>query len=558
MSEPDKIEPRQTAAAPIKPGIFHRIWDWVFCWRVARFTLISFAVLLTLIAVVWLIEGIRGKRAWNRFKAEMAAAGETLDPKEFMPKAVPDEENFAMTPLLAPLLDYKYTDQPGAHANDWPKVEWRDAEAKKQLDEFYGIQGIYGHRAIPVADRHRRVLTSLGDWQAALRSDTNFHLLSDQVSKEITRETDGGRSEVSYDTNFAATEILLALAQYDSEMNELHAAAKRPYAQFPIHYNEGFATLLPHLNVLRRFGQVAHLKAVALLAEDRPDEALEELLLIVRFTESFRDEPVLISGLVHVALNSQITGLIWEGIARGKWKPRHLAIIEKRLRPIDFFASYRRAIRGERAFAISTLFEYRYNLDMLVGDPSADTQFFRWAPSGVFYQNLVNLGRMYDEYVLEPVDFERRIIDLARAEQADDRVQQTFGKFHPYYICVKAMFPAVNKALQRYAEGQADIDQARLACAIEQYRALNHQLPVSLSDLVPDQLPKLPHDPVNGGSYVYRSNGTDYVIYSLGVDNTDNGGKVEWNEKKPSRRYRDRGDWVWNSSVLSSAPEPAQ
>jgi hypothetical protein len=550
MTEPEANQstPASTSNRP-QPNLFVRIWDAIFCWKMARRVLIGFAVLITLVAIVYLIEGIRGKSAWEKFQAEMKAAGEPLDPMELKPTAVPDEQNFAMTPLLAPLLDYEYSGSGKSR-----KSVWKNPGAKKRLDRYPGISN---SRGIPLSNRHRRWLTDLASWQSWTRNNTNFSLPQHQLSPEsapVDSKPDG-TTAVTYDTNFAAKEILLGLTTFDPEMDELHAAAQRPHAQFPIHYDEGFETLLPHLTVLRKLTKIAHLKAITLLADKRPNEALTELLLIIRISESFRDEPTLIAGLVHLAILNQISGIVWEGIARRQWTPEQQAIIEKRLRPVDFIAYYQRAMRGERAFAVSTLWNYKDELHRLHGgnEPNAGTVMFQLAPSGVFYQNVVNVGRMYDDYALLPINFKSRTIDLKRSREVEAKMQESMTKFHPYRILAGVVFPAINHALQRYAEGQAETDLIRLACAVGQFQAKNGKLPAALAELTPEFLPKLPHDPVNGKGYVYRVEKDDYLIYSLGADNVDDGGKVEWQEKDPNRRERTRGDWVWHSSAKAES-----
>ena len=76
----------------------------MFSWRTGRRLLIGCAAFITLICIVYLVENIHGKRTWEKFRAKMIAAGEPLDPKELLPDPVPDDQNFAMTPLL----DYEY------------------------------------------------------------------------------------------------------------------------------------------------------------------------------------------------------------------------------------------------------------------------------------------------------------------------------------------------------------------------------------------------------------------------------------------------------------------
>lgn len=559
MNDPDqKSDPSPAApeaASSSKPKLFIRVWDAVFCWKTARRILISLAVLVTLIAVVWLIENIRGKRAWDKFKAEMDAAGETLNPMDLLPDPVPDEQNFAMTPLLAPLLDYKYQKVEPPNSASFPQgifdgqePVWKDPEGKKKIDDFYGIG--QPKQAIR-SNRHKRRLTDLAAWQSYIRGERKFKLSAEEFSPEIvSTNSDSGLTEISYDTNLAAQEILLMLAKYDAEMAELHAAAKRPHAQFTIHPDEGFAALLPHLQALRKFGNVAQLKATVLLAEKRPDEALKEVLLILRFTESFRQEPVLISGLVYNAMISQVGALVWEGIARKQWTANHLAVIEKRIGDVNFIADFRRHVRGERTFAIGTLLSYQHDLGAL--SPDAAGMIFKLAPSGIFYQNMVYLGRMYDDFLLVPVDVENRLVDVKKMDAAEDRFITGYKKkFHPYRVLAGVMFPAMSKAVRKYAEGQTEVDQMRIACALEQFRAQHGKLPAELNELSPKFLTTLPHDPLNGNDYKYRVEGDEYVIYGVGANTVDDGGTVVWEGKKNNRRDRDEGDWVWNSAIAT-------
>ncbi len=512
----------------------------MFSWRTGRRLLIGCAAFITLICIVYLVENIHGKRTWEKFRAKMIAAGEPLDPKELLPDPVPDDQNFAMTPLL----DYEYHEREAEDRSSlgsaiWEMQEavWKDPEAKKRLDDIYGI----GKPAsATLSDRHKRLLTDLVGWQTHVRTDTNFHLASRVSSQEIN-------------TNSAAQDVLIALSIYDPDMNELHEAAKRPHAQFPIHEEEGFSCLLSHLQVLRKFSRISQLKAAALLAEDRSEDALKEVLLIMRFTESFRDEPILISGLVHNAMIQLIGGLVWEGNVRGKWTPAQLATIEERLRPIGFIRDFRKHVRGERAIALTTLWRYQNTPGVLAAADhtfNLPTIILNLGPSGWFYQNLAHLGRMYDEFLLAPVDFENGVVDIAGMDRTEERfIDEHRMEFHPYKVLANVMFPAIAKAARKYAQGQCEVDQIRLVCAIEQYRAKQGNPPTALSELKPQFLPDIPHDPVTGDDYIYRTEGDDYVIYSLGSNGTDDGGEIVWQGKSTKRLNREEGDWVWNSTV---------
>jgi hypothetical protein len=65
-----------------------------------------FLGLCLLIALFYAEENWRGQRAWKEYRHKIEARGERLDPLGFVPPPVPESENFAMTPLLAPLFPF--------------------------------------------------------------------------------------------------------------------------------------------------------------------------------------------------------------------------------------------------------------------------------------------------------------------------------------------------------------------------------------------------------------------------------------------------------------------
>ena len=89
------------------------------------------------------------------------------------------------------------------------------------------------------------------------------------------------------------------------------------------------------------------------------------------------------------------------------------------------------------------------------------------------------------------------------------------------------------------------------AIALQRYKLRNGACPAALAVLVPEFLPAIPRDPVDGEPLRYRanSNGT-FVLYCVGEDGKDDGGNPKpADEKSKSLQWQGGRDWVW--------PQPA-
>ena len=82
------------------------------------------------------------------------------------------------------------------------------------------------------------------------------------------------------------------------------------------------------------------------------------------------------------------------------------------------------------------------------------------------------------------------------------------------------------------AASLAQIRGARTVVALESYRRDSGSLPDSLKSIVPTYLDTALVDPFSGGSLLYRKTGANYVVYSVGPDGADNGGNVQWPERR--------------------------
>lgn len=68
-------------------------------------------------------------------------------------------------------------------------------------------------------------------------------------------------------------------------------------------------------------------------------------------------------------------------------------------------------------------------------------------------------------------------------------------------------------------------EMARVLLAVERYRLVHGSLPEAIDSLVPEHFASVPEDPLDGMPLRYKRLDRGYVIYSVGEDRRDNGGK---------------------------------
>jgi hypothetical protein len=490
-------------------------------WRILRRILIALAILATLIAILYAEEDWRGKRAWENYKHEWEAKGEKFDWQAFVPPPVPNDQNFFTAPIFTNLLNskvimssYGYDNGPDFH----PNASWSG----------YAIYRMYP--------------ADLEAWQNYYRRQTNT-----DVAK---------RFPVAAQPQTPAKDVLLALSKWDSAVEELRQASHRPYSNLPLNYEEGFnaaGTLLPFLAELKRCSQVLQLRASAELADGQNTKALGDVALLLHLSNSLRTSPFLISALVRFAIANIALQPIWGGLAEHQWSDEQLVTLEAELGKMDFLADYELTMRGERAFAIATIDNERRTREIISGfvTPQGNssllvTNKLTFMPSAFFYQTELAFARMHQQWILPLVDTNSRTVSPAALQRAENSVQAERKHYSPYKVQALMLFPAIGRAVEKFAAIQVSIDLARVACALERYRLAHGEYPETLDALAPQFIEKVPHDIINGKPLHYRrTDDGKFVLYSVGWNGTDDGGQIVFAKGSVKVVDREKGDWVW-------------
>jgi type II secretory pathway pseudopilin PulG len=318
-----------------------------------------------------------------------------------------------------------------------------------------------------------------------------------------------------------------------------------PEGRFPLTYSpDVFSMLLTNQQETRAVAHLLKLDATLRAQEGDADGALASCRAVLNAGNALGDEPFILSQLIRIACEAVAVGSIERTLAQGQPTDPAVQAVERRLEEEERQPTLVVCARGERAGLDRFLGELaagRVSLSRITGGGG---------PAGGIKERLADLAaarsitaarpwilRWMNEFVAlvteAPDDFDARLDALA---------QQVTEPDTPWVA--RLLVPAVPKVTAATTRAQAQMRCARVALAVERYRLAHGRWPDALPDLAPQFLTAIPKDPYDRQPLRYKKLADGVVIYALGPDHTDNGGKI--NRANPTQEGSDLGFRLWD------------
>jgi hypothetical protein len=349
-----------------------------------------------------------------------------------------------------------------------------------------------------------------------------------------------------------ASDILKALERYAPQFEQLRAAGTRPESRFPVRYEDGATTALPHLQLIQSAARLYALRLAAHLALGDSAAAYEDFRGGLRLYTALEKEPTLIAGLVRLATLGVLENAVWGGLTRHQWAAPELEKISADLANLRLMDDYLLGLGSERGFSnmiheqliqkgsgeLSDLLPMISN--GAVFHPAAAAVFSLY-PSGWLRLSQTRANQYLDEMQARVSQDPPRIFPERAVPSLPRRLAEVSLLDRLRYLLFLNLAPALSEVERTYAYGQTMLDQTRIGCALERYRLAHGAFPTSLEALVPDFLPALPRDVMTGEPFHYRAVGDDvYTLYAVAWNLVDDGGKSD-----PKANNKQQLDWVW-------------
>jgi hypothetical protein len=362
--------------------------------------------------------------------------------------------------------------------------------------------------------------------------------------------------------------------------------------------------LLPHLGATRRIAWLLVADARLAASEGDGERAAQNLIATIRLAHQLREIPFIINDLVAISVAWQATEEMLRVLDAQPELLSDSALREMAHLIAGFPDDAEPLVRleGERIFfedAVQRLYSLDSSgngvmvagalaeLESMGGNPPTESVGLTLAgpvASAVIADRKETL-RFHDDYLdaaeawIQTPAWERAALD-----DAFQRIDTPIGRVR--YALPNVLTPAVGRALRQGEQFEQQRDAALVVLAAELFRRREGRLPESLAELTPTYLPTVPVDMFDGGPLKYRVEGDSFIVYSIGNDYLDDGGRAapehsasRWiareeaeqsialaNAKDPESNRNTRpgnrapgiadGDWVFFPPAPSIEPPP--
>ena len=365
---------------------------------------------------------------------------------------------------------------------------------------------------------------------------------NESLANALSQAVAACESDPDSEEKLAALERLLAMPSVVRALDLIDKAAARPRCNFDLPYEQGAMMLFPHVNGLLK---VSRFQAAQALLDARRGNAAavwRGIETSFRMADSLREEPVLISALVRLAMLNATAARIAAHFDRVPPDDEISARLDAWLLHARDVAPYVLAMDGERLTMGEWLFDENNAKRLIqaaieVGGPDLEPRYLAWLLS---YRPARQIEHAAYLRTLKQCtdDLFRPFWEIPAILQPEPTMQKRW-----YGGVLHSFAPAFYAVRTSVATLQAHVDVVRVGIALKRHKSAHGSYPATLAEIDPQFLAETLLDPFTGQPLVYRLESNGFILYSLGENRLDDGGIEENQDNRKSKVF----DIVWRS-----------
>lgn len=378
-------------------------------------------------------------------------------------------------------------------------------------------------------------------------------------------------------------DVELELSTNRVVMQALREVVQAPAFDHKLDYAKGFELLIPHVRPARDLSRWYAASAQLSLRRGDNPEAFHDLMAALKLPWVLENDRWFYSEVVRIQIANQNMAVCWEALQSDNWTDNQLAQMQSAWEQTTFLTNMIPALRMERAIHRS---EFEWFFSSARSSPDVGLTIFHVTPGWVdfmpdgmedpFKKRVVPAIWRFawlkqdEKNLLEAIDRLIQICQSAASHRSKSQVSDLLDQFDNKYLpqeCRTTMFPVSELFLMSTFSSmkkvfRAESQRSLVLCAIglKRYSLRHGKLPATLDALVPEFLPSVPVDYMDGKAVKYRHNENgSFTIYSVGEDGKDDGGDLSLSpETSTWRDLWKRRDYVWPAPATPEEVEAAR
>jgi len=310
------------------------------------------------------------------------------------------------------------------------------------------------------------------------------------------------------------------------------------------------SVLMKNLSEYRTLARAMNWRSRYKAYEGNVESALEDCISLVKFGRHQQGKGLLIEQLVGIAIEALAHGSISVIIEKTDVPSNTLKSIHEQLQAE--FAGAQKVVNldGEKAF----LYDYiqRTFTDdgsgggrMLArGAPLAvgDWKTGMWRFATLSYPDRREVTRMVDQYY----EFAGQLLDETPLQLERTDESEKLGEIAGKSFLIKILAPAHDRIVNICWRVKTHRIAVLTMLALARFEKDKGRYPENLASLVElGYLKEIPNDPYSDGPLVYKRTDESFILYSLGENLTDDGGRVARRDDGRIKQWASEGDWVF-------------
>lgn len=390
---------------------------------------------------------------------------------------------------------------------------------------------------------YAKVLSDLKDYRDNEKKEQHQLQVGPSGSRQYTDE------ELAWSVDASASAVVRELPgswnaarRYVRPVQEmlpmLDDAAAKPQCRFKTNWKDWPSTVFPYYSQLRGLTLTLGVNACVDAKDGKMDAAVRSLTAGYKLTDSIKDDPTIIAMLVRVAIFAIDSATLKNTASYGHIDKVQARKLYDLLSGFDTRSQGVLALKGERACG-TWMFKRiagSHGRELVAGFTPDEAPAFllRVSPTYAWRPMLYKDEMRYLDLMDQAISNATYLYRDAEARHLGERLEAKICSVPAYSPISRFLTPVFTKAMAKRDEATAAVNGDQIFLALLAYKDTFGEYPESLKELRAKLGWQLKEDPFSGKDFIYKRQGSGFLLYSIGGNMRDDKGLSIHDHKGPS------------------------